>query len=93
VTSRIVLRAEGTRVVGEVATGSDGWPWVEIDFPGQRGKGLTCGFALMSKWEAGPTPRFLFARLLERFSGEGAAGMTGVNNPAKEPCPSRTHLV
>jgi len=29
-----------------------------------------CGFGLVRKWNTGPTPRFLFARLLEYLSAD-----------------------
>lgn len=59
------LKAEDRQVLA--ALGKDGeWPWVEIDYPAPGGKLLICGFDFLGKdkWEAGPTPRYLFAALL-----------------------------
>ncbi len=41
------------------------WPWLEVRFPAERGKLIVCGFGIVRSWEAGPAPRFLFARILE----------------------------
>ena len=51
-------------VVCEVTVDGPGWPWVDIAFDG-GGRLLVCGFAVIGKWDAGPTPRFLFAKMLE----------------------------
>lgn len=66
VASGLVLRGEGPRVVAEITTTGPGWPWVEIDFPEPGGRVVLCGFALMSHWDHGPTPRFLLSRAIDR---------------------------
>jgi hypothetical protein len=69
VTSTLTLKAEDGVVVAEAGTGEDGWPWLEAEFPTKKGHLIVCGFGLIGKaWEAGPTPRYLFARILEVLS-------------------------
>jgi hypothetical protein len=65
---------EGQSIVAAVVNGAGGWCWLEMTFPQGKGKLMLCGFALIEGWDAGPTPRFLFARLLELLSPSGAAG-------------------
>jgi len=66
VASTLTLKAENDMVVAEAHTGDDGWPWLDAEFPTKKGRLIVCGFGLMGKaWDAGPTPRYLFARLLE----------------------------
>ncbi len=63
--SGVSLKAEDRQVLA--AAGKDGeWPWVEIDYPTPGGKLVICGFDFLGKdkWDAGPTPRYLFARVL-----------------------------
>jgi hypothetical protein len=72
--SSLVLSAEESTVAAEVVRGprQEGWPWLELGFEKTRGRLLVCGFGILEHWGAGPTPRFLLARLLERMSdGEG----------------------
>lgn len=64
VCARLRVKAERGRVLGEFGPGPDGWPWVALDFAGQ-GRLVVCGFAVIERWEAGPAPRFLLARILE----------------------------
>lgn len=43
------------------------WPWLEVVYP-QGGRLIVCGFGIVEHWNAGPTPRWLLLRILERFS-------------------------
>ena len=68
VVSTLALKAEDGVVVAEVGRGDD-WPWFEAEFPTKTGRFIVCGFGLFGKsWDAGPTPRYLLARVLETMS-------------------------
>lgn len=82
VASTIALSGAGSAVVGEVGDAPDGWPWVELRYPPPRGIFLLCGFAVIEKWEESPTPRYLFASLLERLT---AAENTSVHPKIRNP--------
>jgi hypothetical protein len=73
VAGALTLKAEGGRVVAAVTPGPSGWPWLEADYPASGGKLVVCGFAIVSHWDAGPTPRHLFARILDTLD-EGGGG-------------------
>jgi len=66
----LVLKSDRDRVIAQVVDPNAGWPWLEFRFAQGRGKLIVCGFGLMQKWNTGPTPRFLFARLLEYLSAD-----------------------
>jgi hypothetical protein len=60
-------------------TSEDGhWSWVELDYGPKRGIVIVCGFAIMTKWETSPTPRYLFRSILERLK----PNRTGKNTPS-----------
>ncbi len=65
VASSLAPKAEREHLLAEVVAGSAGWPWLLATFPGQRGKLVVCGFGIIEHWNAGPSPRFLLARILE----------------------------
>jgi hypothetical protein len=64
----LALRSEEGRVVAEVQDGAKGWSWLQLDYPEKNGRLVLCGFPIMERWDTGPTPRFLFARLLEHVT-------------------------
>jgi hypothetical protein len=65
--TRFALVARSGRVLVE-ANRQDGWPWLQLKYSAPKGRLMLCGAALMEPWEEGPSPRFLFARLLEELS-------------------------
>ncbi|MEX2288227.1 MAG: hypothetical protein WD648_14125 [Planctomycetaceae bacterium] len=67
VSSSIVLSAQRSGIVGDVESTNKGWAWLEADFGDKGGKLVVCGFAIIKKWDSGPTPRFLFERVLSHF--------------------------
>lgn len=71
IASTISLTAEDGVVQGAIAP-AGGWPWMEANYPETHGRLVICGFGIISQWDAGPTPRFLFERLLERISEKPA---------------------
>jgi hypothetical protein len=75
VASRMGIQASRQGVVLEVladgAAGSEAaWPWIEVRYPKNNSSLLFCGFPIIRQWEAGPAPRFLLARIIERLSGK-----------------------
>ena len=66
--STLTVRSDRGRVIAEAVESGAGWPWLEARFAAKRGMLVVCGFGIISKWDAGPTPRFLFARLLDHVS-------------------------
>ena len=66
------LRCLHDQVHGEIGKGPGGWPWLELTYPKANSRLIFCGFAIIDQWEAGPTSRFLLARLLEYLAGEAA---------------------
>ena len=59
------LKADNRQVLATVGKDGD-WPWVEIDYPTPGGKLVICGLDFLGndKWDAGPTLRDPFARVL-----------------------------
>ncbi len=80
VASSLSLGIEDGALTAEVARGEGGWPWLEMEYGG-KGRLLVCGFGIMKHWADGPTPRFLFAALLERLA-EGEQAEPGRNKAA-----------
>lgn len=69
-TAGVQISAERGRVVGRFVEGAEAWPWLECRFAAPRGRLILCGFPIVKCWNAGPTPRFLFARMLKRLTGD-----------------------
>lgn len=66
-------------VVLKITDDANAWPWAESEYELRRGfdlgelslnrpRVIWCGFGIVSAWDDGPTPRYLFAKLLERLS-------------------------
>jgi hypothetical protein len=68
VASSLTIKAEEGKVIGEIQEAGKGWSWLQVDFPDKNGRLVLCGFAVVRHWDAGPTPRYLFARLLEHVT-------------------------
>jgi len=65
VASTVAVKVIDDGVGGEVSRGPGGWPWVEARYAPGKGRWAVCGLALIAGWNDGPTPRFLFARMLD----------------------------
>ncbi len=68
VAASVLVKTGDDGVRGEVTPGAAGWPWVEANYGAGKGRFAVCGLAVVAKWEAGPTPRFLFSRVLEHLT-------------------------
>ena len=66
VASTIGVKANDGAAVGEVAP-AGGWPWAEAGYT-HGGRWAVCGLAVIARWEALPTPRFLLVRMLEHLT-------------------------
>jgi hypothetical protein len=55
------------RVSLVIAESPQAWPWLDVAYPG-GGRLIVCGFRVVQCWQAGPTPRYLLARILEELS-------------------------
>ena len=63
-TTGVRVETIGAKIVWTVKQDASGWPWVAASF-GQDGRFVLCGFPIIEHWDSGPTPRFLFLRILE----------------------------
>ncbi len=66
----LAVASDRGQVLARVTDGEKAWPWLEVGFPAARGKLIVCCFDVIEKWDAGPVPRFLMARLLEHLDAE-----------------------
>lgn len=65
VASSLTVKMGEDVIGGEVMPGPGGWVWIEARHGTGKGRWAFCGLAVIAKWEASPTPRFLFAKMLE----------------------------
>ena len=65
--SSLKIRGAVRSAYAEFSDDASGWSWLELGYGAKRGRLIVCGFGIMSKWDAGPTPRYLLARLFERL--------------------------
>jgi hypothetical protein len=72
IASAVSQKALDGTVIGEFTSKAEDWPWMEAVFAEKRGRLVVCGFAIIGKWESGPTPRYLFARILDHLAGTNA---------------------
>lgn len=68
VASSVVVKMGGDATVGAIVPGAEGWPWIEARVRSGPGRWALCGLGVIAKWDAGPTPRVFFARLLEHLT-------------------------
>ena len=73
VASTVSITADRSRVMGQVGQQKSGWPWIEVHYPNRRATLLICGFGIVDRWDAGPTPRYLFAQMLEFIARPASA--------------------
>lgn len=56
----------------KISDDANAWPWAEWEYEVGIGpfrpRCVWCGFGIVSAWDDGPTPRYLFVKLLERLS-------------------------
>lgn len=79
IASTLAIKVEDATVVAEASSRTDDWAWLEAEYPTKHGRLIVCGFGLTGKaWDASPTPRYLFARLLEVLTDKNE------NTPDKE---------
>jgi hypothetical protein len=65
VAARVNIQSNGDQVAVEVSESDNAWPWLEVRYRSPSTSLLVCGFGIIRHWDAGPTPRYLLARLLE----------------------------
>jgi hypothetical protein len=63
-----VLRFEPQQGAVIASADKGGWPWCDLRFGQPEGRFVFCGFPLVRCWEHNPTPRYLFARILEQLA-------------------------
>ena len=64
----ILIKNGENGIRGEVSKDATGWPWVEVRSHAGPGRFAICGQSIIDRWDSGPTPRFLFAKLLEHLT-------------------------
>ena len=67
--NRFEITTQRTQVAAEITNNQKAWPWLEVTYPNE-GRLIYSGFGVIKHWDAGPTPRYLLLRLIERLAGE-----------------------
>ena len=65
--STVSLESRRGRLTLHISDSSEGWPWWQLDFE-NHGTCIVCCLPLVEHWDDSPTPRFLFASILEELS-------------------------
>lgn len=73
VQSYLRLKGDKHAITAIVNKHNKGWPWLEIQYNKGNGRLIVCGFGIIEKWDAGPTPRHLLLRLLEYVDGKNSS--------------------
>lgn len=69
--SQFAIRTDMATLAATVNNQDAMWPWISIEFHEDellRRRIVFCGFHLLGSWDKTPTPRYLFAQLLESFA-------------------------
>jgi len=69
----LALCSGGSRVLAEIVTGEEGWTWLEMQFGAPKTSTpqtrlVITSLPVIKHWDDGPTPRYLFVRLLEHVA-------------------------
>ena len=62
VVSSLSVKTEDGKVIAEVVDGAKGWPWLQLDFPGKKGRLVILGFPVVQRWENSPDAALLAGR-------------------------------
>ena len=65
------IKGDADAVWAGVSDDTKAWPWCEWQFESAADRPtrlIWCGFGIIKSWNDGPTPRFLFAKILERLA-------------------------
>ena len=59
------LESDRRQILLTVSENAASWPWVTARYPEGKGVLVMCGFRIIEHWDDGPTPRYLFLKILE----------------------------
>ena len=74
--SSFTISCDRGQVVAKINASAENWSWLETRFSATKGRLIVCTFDIVGKWENGPTPRFLLARLLKYLDNEDNLPLT-----------------
>lgn len=63
----MAVRCHQDRVVVEIGTDEEGWPWFQVQYAEPAATLVLFGLPLIARWEESPTPRFLLLRVFEHL--------------------------